>query len=148
MWKYLKTLFLGAYSLCAGLWITLRCLFKRPVTVEYPYESIQMKPRYRGHIQLVLDEATGKPKCVACRACEKACPSGCIRVAGEKPEGAARREATSYTLRFASCSLCGLCVESCAFGAIEFSKEYNRVSFSKEDFTMDLMKRAAKGNQP
>jgi NADH-quinone oxidoreductase subunit I len=147
MWNYLKAVFKGAYSLCVGMGITLRFLFTKPVTVEYPYQTIKMKPRFRGHIQLVLDPATGKPKCVACMACEKACPSGCIKVLGEKPEGATRRVATAYTLNFTSCSLCGLCVESCNFGALEFSKEYNLVSFHKEDFTMDLLKRAEKGNQ-
>jgi NADH-quinone oxidoreductase subunit I len=147
MWNYLKTVSRGFHSLCAGLWITLRFLFKKPVTVQYPYESIPMKPRYRGHIQLTLDAATGRPKCVACMACEKACPSGCIKVAGEKPAGAARRTVTAYTLNFTACSLCGLCVESCNFGALEFSKEYNRVSFKKEDFLMDLMKRAEGGNR-
>ena len=44
-------------------------------------------------------------------------------------------------LDFTRCSLCGSCVESCSFGAIDFSKEYNLASTKKEDFYFNLLKR-------
>jgi NADH-quinone oxidoreductase subunit I len=148
MWTYLKELFGGAYSLAVGMWITLRHTFRRPVTVQYPYESIKMSARYRGHIQLTVDEKTGQPKCIACMACEKACPSGCIKLEGHKPEGSTRRVVSKYTLDFTLCSLCGLCVESCNFDALEFSKDYNLASTKKDEYFMDLMKQAAEEKRP
>ncbi|TAN39154.1 MAG: NADH-quinone oxidoreductase subunit I [Verrucomicrobia bacterium] len=142
MWNYLKEIFSGGYSLLVGMWITLRHTFRRPVTVQYPYESLKMPARYRGHIQLVFDAATGQPKCVACMACARACPSNCISLEGHKPEGATRRVVSKYTLDFTSCSLCGLCVESCSFDALEFSKDYNLAATKKDEYVMDLMKQA------
>ena len=141
MWNYLKLIVTGAYSLAVGMGITLRHAFRRPVTVNYPYESLRLPPRFRGHIQLRCDEA-GQPKCIVCLACQRACPSNCIQVDGQKPEGGTRKVPTTYTLDFTTCSLCGLCVESCKFDALEFSRDFNLASLNKGDFVMDLLKRA------
>jgi NADH-quinone oxidoreductase subunit I len=131
----------GLKSLFTGMWITLREFFKPTVTVCYPYETLTMPPRFRGHIELVRDPATGQPKCFVCKLCEKACPSDCITVEGVKPEGARRKTVTTYRLDFTKCSLCGSCVEACRDGAIRFSREYNLAGTHKEDFIMDLFKR-------
>jgi NADH-quinone oxidoreductase subunit I len=131
----------GLKSLFAGMWITLREFFKPTVTVRYPYETLKIPARFRGHIELVRDPATGQPKCFVCKLCEKACPSDCITVEGIKPEAARRKTVTTYRLDFTKCSLCGSCVEACRDGAIRFSREYNLASVRKEDFIMDLFKR-------
>lgn len=140
MIKYLKDIFTGLWSLAVGMWITFKHMFRKPVTVQYPYETIKMSARYRGHIELVRDDATGLPKCIVCMACKRACPSACIDVDGAKAEGATRKSPTLYTLDFTTCSLCGQCVESCNFDAIRFSRDYNLASFSKDDYQMDLLK--------
>jgi len=143
MWNYFKEIFGGAYSLLVGMWITLRHTFRRPVTVQYPYKTLKMPARYRGHIQLTYDETTGQLKCAACMACERACPSNCISLGGYKPEGATRKMVSKYVLDFTSCSLCGLCVESCHFNALEFSKDYNLASTGKNEYiVMDMLKQA------
>ena len=142
MRKYFQDIIGGAWSLAVGLWITLRHAFRRPVTVEYPYETLPMTARYRGHIELTRDEQTGQPKCIVCMACQRACPSACITVDGLKAEGATRKVPTTYKLDFTTCSLCGLCVESCNFDALHFSKDYNLASIRKQDYVMDLLKRA------
>jgi NADH-quinone oxidoreductase subunit I len=131
----------GVKSLFTGLKITLKEFFKPTITVRYPYETLKIPPRFRGHIELVRDEATGLPKCFVCKLCEKACPSDCITVEGIKPEGARRKTVTAYRLDFTKCSLCGSCVEACRDGAIRFSREYNLASTSKEEFIMDLFQR-------
>ena len=126
--------------------ITFREFFKPVVTVPYPYETIKMKDRFRGHVELIEDEE-GKPKCVVCMACQRACPSECITIEGEKPEGSKKKVLTSYRLDFTTCSLCGSCVESCNFDALTFSKEYNLASTRKEDFHFDLLKRLEDRNK-
>jgi NADH-quinone oxidoreductase subunit I len=65
--------------------------------------------------------------------CERACPSNCISMTGEKPEGSKKKVLTSYILDFTTCSLCGSCVESCNFNALKFSNEYNLASTRRED---------------
>jgi NADH-quinone oxidoreductase subunit I len=131
----------GLKSLFIGMGITLGQFFKPTVTVRYPYETLKIPARFRGHIELVRDPATGQPKCFVCKLCEKACPSDCITVEGIKPEGARRKTVTSYRLDFTKCSLCGSCVEACRDGAIRFSREYNLAGTRKEDFIMDLFQR-------
>jgi NADH-quinone oxidoreductase subunit I len=111
------------------------------VTEQYPWEVPEMTENFRGHIELVKDEKTGKPKCIACGMCMRSCPSGCITLAGKKEEGAKKKSLTKYHLDFTTCSLCGTCIESCNFGAIQFSKDYNLASTRKEDYIFDLVKR-------
>jgi len=145
MGAYFKELFTGTKSLFVGLGITIKQMFKPVVTLQYPHESVKMTPRYRGHIELTPGE-DGQTKCIVCGMCQRACPSGCITVAGEKPEGAKRKVLTKYTLDFTKCSLCGLCVESCKPGAIRFSKDYNLAGPRREDYVFDLMKRLEGSN--
>ncbi len=142
MITYFKEIVNGVYTLFVGMKITFVHMFRRDVTVRYPRQSLKMTPRYRGHIELKCNETTGAPNCVVCMACERACPTGCIKLAGAKAEGAPRKTLTSYTLDFTTCSLCGLCVESCKFDALKFSKEYNLASRKKDDYKMDLLKSA------
>lgn len=134
----------GLKSLFIGMRITIGEFFKPTITLRYPHQSLKMSPRFRGHIELVRDSATGQPKCFVCKLCEKACPSNCITVEGIKPEGARRKTVTSYRLDFTKCSLCGSCVEACRDGAIRFSREYNLAGTRKEDFIMELFERLEK----
>jgi NADH-quinone oxidoreductase chain I len=141
MSNYFGEIFSGFWSLLVGLGITIKAFFTPVVTMQYPRESVKMTPRYRGHIELVADPETGGTKCIVCGMCQKNCPTGCITVAGEKPEGAKKKVLTKYVLNFTTCSLCGICVESCKPNAINFSKDFNLAGPRKEDYIFDLIKR-------
>jgi len=137
-----KELFTGFNSLLIGMRITLEQFFKPQVTVHYPHEALKMPKRYRGHIVLVRDQPTGKSLCIACKLCEKACPSDCIVVDGIKREGDKKKSVTNFKLDFTKCSLCGSCVEVCPVDALEYSKEYNLAGTNKKAFDqIDLVKR-------
>lgn len=146
MFRYFTDIFSGLWSLFVGMGITFHEFFKPKITVHYPHESIKMTARYRGHIELIPSE-DGQPLCVVCGMCEKACPSNCISISGEKPEGSKKKVLTSYKLNFTTCSLCGSCVDSCNFGAVRFSREYNLASTRKEDYHYDLLKRLEESKQ-
>jgi len=139
MVKYFREIALGLYSLAVGMGVTFRCMFLPPVTVQYPHEVLKMTPRFRGPAELIRDPESGQPNCVVCLMCQKACPSRCIAVEGEKPEGGKRKLPTKFILNFTTCSLCGLCVESCRFNALRFSKAYNLAGTRKEVYIMDLL---------
>jgi NADH-quinone oxidoreductase subunit I len=137
--RYFRDIALGLYTLMVGMAVTFRNMFQPAVTLQYPYETLEMTPRFRGPVELIRDGETGQPHCVVCLMCQKACPSGCIDVDGEKPSGAKRKVPTKFILNFTTCSLCGLCVESCKFDALRHSRAYNLASTRKEDFIMDLL---------
>lgn len=146
--QYWTDIIYGGKSLLTGLAITAREFFSPVVTEQYPYEVPTMTPLFRGHTELIGNEETGLPNCVVCGACPRACPSSCITLEGKKAESGKGRVLTRYILDFSKCSLCGLCVESCKFNALRFSRDYNLVSFDKDDFIyMDLMKRLEEQNR-
>jgi NADH-quinone oxidoreductase subunit I len=137
----LKEIVTGFNSLLVGMRITLQQFFKPNVTVQYPHQSLKMPKRYRGHITFVRDPDTGNSLCIACKSCEKACPSDCIVVDGIKREGEKKKSVTDFKLDFTKCSLCGSCVEVCPVDALEFSRQYNLASTSKDSFRqIDLVK--------
>lgn len=142
MKRALRDLFGGFVSLLTGLRITLQQFFKPSVTVHYPHEVLRMPDRFRGPVMLVRDPTTGQALCIACKSCEKACPSDCLVVEGVKREGEKKKSVTEFKLDFTRCSLCGSCVEVCPVDALAFSKAYNLASTSKTAFCqMDLVER-------
>jgi NADH-quinone oxidoreductase subunit I len=132
---------LGLKSLFVGMKLTITQFFGKSVTVHYPRETLPMPERFRGHIELVRDTETGNSLCIACKSCEKACPSDCILVDGIKREGEKRKSATVFTLDFTKCSLCGACVEICPTDALRYSKSYNLASTGRDAYFYDLLKR-------
>ena len=74
-------------------------------------------PAFRGLPVLVAGE-DGRPLCTSCGACERVCPTHCIRVlAGDEP-GAPPQE---FTLDAARCLFCGACEEACPDAALVMS---------------------------
>jgi NADH-quinone oxidoreductase subunit I len=138
---YFKDIITGLKSLAVGLQITNKEFLTKPITLQYPHESVKMYPRYRGHIELVKDPETGVNRCICCGMCEKGCPSGCITVKSEKRPGVKGKVLTAYILNFTTCSLCGQCVENCKPEAIRFSNEYNLASTRREDYIFNLLEK-------
>lgn len=149
---YFRDIYSGTRSLVTGLRISLDQFLKNftkgDYNTPYPHKTLPIPERYRGHIIFTNDE-TGKSYCIACKSCEKACPSDCILVEGEKKAGEKKKSATLFTLDFTKCSLCGACVEICPTDALAFSKRYNlantsKAVFAKIDLIQDLDTRMEK----
>ena len=137
MMSYFKEIAVGFWSLLGGMAVTIRYFVKPIVTVQYPRAKIQMTPRYRGYPQFIIDPETHTHKCIACEMCARICPSQLITVEGTKFPGEKQKRATKYVHEHQYCSLCGLCVEVCPTTALDFSKVYNLVGFSREDCVID-----------
>ncbi len=140
--QYFSDLLNGARSLIEGFGVTLKALLSPPVTVQYPRETIPVSAGYRGHIELIIDEESGSHRCISCGTCARTCPSRCIEVKGEKPEGGKRKELARFQLDFTRCSLCGTCVEVCPVTALRFSRVYGQAGYTREEFMIDVLKRA------
>ena len=107
--------------LLKGLATTLRMVFTKPITQQYPEEKREMFPRWRGHPQLTIDP-DGRRRCVACTLCMVVCPSQ------RHPGHRGRRKATNhekypvqFTIDLQRCIFCGFCQEACPKGAIKLN---------------------------
>ncbi len=135
---------LGLKSLFIGMGITLREFFKPTITTHYPRQTLPIPARYRGHIQLTPNPDNGASLCIACKSCERACPSDCILVEGVKKTDGPGKTVSEFKLNFTTCSLCGACIEACPvkpLKAIEFSQRYNLASMANDYRDMDLVQR-------
>lgn len=142
----LREILLGAKSLFVGMKITLTEFFKPTITTQYPHETLPIPARFRGHIQLTPSPEGGENLCIACKSCEKACPSDCITVDGSK-RAVGGKKPDVFKLDYTKCSLCGLCIDACPVKpvkAIEFSKRYNLASVTNTFKDMDLLERYKK----
>ena len=108
-------------------------------TINYPEEKRPYPERFRGLHRLTIRD-DGSPRCVACLCCSTACPAQCIHiVAGEYPEGDARRGYERYPQSFVidelRCIFCGYCVEACPCDAIRMDTGKHAVPYdSREQF--------------
>jgi NADH-quinone oxidoreductase subunit I len=119
-------------GIVTGLRTTLGHLFKKPVTVQYPEESLPLPLGYRGRVKLIVEPETGRYRCTACGLCARACPVGIIRVARAKDEnGKNQSYPASYEYNLLECIACGLCVEACPFDALTMSRERELSVYSR-----------------
>jgi len=115
-------------NLMKGFGVTLKYLFKKPYTVQYPDQRRLEAPTFRGrHRQQRY--ADGLERCVGCCLCAAVCPSEAIYVeAGENtPEhrvSAGERYATVYEIHLLRCIWCGFCEEACPEDAIVMGREF------------------------
>ena len=69
-----------------GMGLTLRRFFEPKATIHYPEVRADVAPRFRGRLQLLLDEH-GALKCETCFQCAQACPIECIDMGGMDTKG-------------------------------------------------------------
>lgn len=93
----------------AFTWSTLKNLFSKPVTKNYPAEPINYPERSRGHIEIEID------KCISCSMCAKVCPTGCITV---------DRKAMTWEINRFDCLACGYCTLKCPKKCLHLTPGY------------------------
>ncbi len=103
-------------------WVTLRTMFRRPVTIQYPEQKRVPSARYRARIVLTRDPDGGE-RCVACYLCSAACPVDCISMQAAEDSNH-RRYAAWFRINFSRCIFCGLCAEACPTLAIQMTPDY------------------------
>jgi NADH-quinone oxidoreductase subunit I len=146
--SHIKHIFTGAWSIIAGLALTLRYSFKRPVTVLYPRERIPMK-RFKGPIAFITDEKTKDHLCIACNACIKTCPSRCMSLEAKKSAIDGKRVLTDFKVNYMLCSLCSLCIDVCPTDALKHDDpNYDMVSLTQRELIMDLLEPFEKAKTP
>jgi NADH-quinone oxidoreductase subunit I len=115
-----------------GFWVTLKHLFKKPVTIDYPKQREPMAPRYRGfHYLERYDD--GSERCVCCGLCAAACPADCIYMEPAENENG-ERYARIYEINTLRCIFCGFCEEACPEEAIFLGREYSFIYDNRDAF--------------
>jgi NADH-quinone oxidoreductase subunit I len=115
--------------------VTLRNLFRRPVTVQYPTVKRVYPDRFRGILALVYEKDTGEEACIGCRLCELICPPQVIKVEMLKAEK--RNYAKTFTLELYSCEFCELCVQVCPTDAIIMLKTFDLATSDRREMLLD-----------
>lgn len=99
-----------------GMMVTLKYLFARKITVQYPEQKTPISPRFRG-LHALRRYANGEERCIACKLCEAVCPALAITIESEERADGTRRT-TRYDIDLTKCIFCGFCEESCPVDSI------------------------------
>ena len=125
------------WGILRSMAIAFKNFARKPITVQYPHEKIDLPERARWAVAMKRDE-DGSPRCTACMACERACPDYVIKI--DVTTGEDRSKFIDrWHYEIGACMMCGLCVESCAFDAIEMSHEYELARIGAESLAIDLL---------
>lgn len=120
-----------------GLALTMRKLFSKPITRQYPTEKPNVRLGFRGQHALVRDAVSGASKCVACMRCATVCPSRCIHIRFHEDEETGSRVVDQYDIEALRCVYCGYCEEVCPVNALVLTEIFEYSAFDRESIFFD-----------
>ena len=141
--RKINTVVLG--ELVAGLALTLNYMFRKKITINYPFEKGPLSPRFRGEHAL-RRYPSGEERCIACKLCEAVCPAQAITIEAE-PRADGTRRTTRYDIDMVKCIYCGLCEEACPVDAIVEGPNFEYSTETREELLYDKEKLLANGDR-
>ena len=115
------------------MWVSLKLfvktVFRRPVTILYPYEKEWIPDNYRGRPGLRFD------MCVGCGVCVRMCPTDCIKLVEVDDDNG--KKVMRPQIFVGRCAFCGYCSEYCPTNAMTVTPEYELAELFKKDMIYD-----------
>jgi NADH-quinone oxidoreductase subunit I len=126
-------------ELIKGLGVTIKNLFAKKVTIQYPEEKTPQSPRFRG-LHALRRYPNGQERCIACKLCEAVCPALAITIESDVGEDGTRRT-SRYDIDLFKCIYCGFCEEACPVDAIVETRihEYHMEERGQNIMTKDKL---------
>src|SRR5438552_13103457 len=127
---------------------------ERLITVQYPEERSPLPENYRNFPFLVYDTADAEAglRCVACKICEKECPSQCIYITKSDDKkldymGKPQFYPKVFDIDISVCMSCQICVEVCPFEAIKMDKDFELSKRERFDALLMRKEELSKSNE-
>jgi NADH-quinone oxidoreductase subunit I len=132
-------------ELLKGMLLTFKYMFKKKVTLNYPFEKGPLSPRFRGEHAL-RRYPSGEERCIACKLCEAVCPAQAITIEAV-PRADGSRRTTRYDIDMTKCIYCGFCEESCPVDAIVEGPNFEFATESREELLYNKDKLLSNGDR-
>jgi NADH-quinone oxidoreductase subunit I len=139
MKEYFKNIYTAISTILIGMGITMRHMFTRAVTIQYPHVKPELPPRSRMRLDVTIED------CIGCMQCARACPSECIYIEtvrafpgedlGETSNGQKKKfHLVKFDIDMGKCLYCAECVFPCPTGCIHMTPNYETAIFDPEEF--------------
>jgi len=112
-------------GIAKGMALTLKHLFRKKITTQYPEHKLEVSRRARGQ-QFVWRADL----CTGCATCAKSCPHGIIHIETSK-NGGNKYIVDKIEFDIGRCMFCGLCVEVCPYNALYMGRAYEQGTYSR-----------------
>ena len=107
----------------------LRHLFKKPATVKYPYEKLQVPRNFRGNPVFHSERCTG------CMLCVTDCPAEAIEIIRVSET----EKKFKMILHNDRCVHCAQCVDSCPTKSYTINTEFELAAFDRHKLKIEYL---------